>query len=711
MKKKAEDGAEIKTSSDYALKIFSLTGIVFFLIFSVVYLLKGDLFAGIVEITIAFTFFLNLIFLTKHKNIDSASSFALLALIPFYLFILTTGGIANTGLFWLHPFPVAALYFKGSKKGLVLSIFLGLILVVIFIFKLLGIYVTPFSLVEIRQALASYILLNIFIYFYQKGNESKQKLVEEKEKEVNKRQEELVKTMGKGKTLESQFEQERDKLNLIINSMGEGLLVVDKDYKIRMINHTAELLLGVKEKKVLGTEWHKLANAYIGGKEIPFKQRVSIQVLNKAVTIQTVLEDDHYYLVKSSGRKFPIVSVTTPIFEDSKVVGAVKVFSDATQEKEAKILIEEAIKSKTKELKYEQQRSHAILENTGEGVILTNDKGKITYVNPAFEKMSGYDNDYLSGKDFSETIKAYDLKENEIPPAQISDAAAVTAEKQEMKLMLQKKEGEKIGVIINSAPVRSQTNFIGVVRVIHDVTDDLQLQQQKDDFFSIASHELRTPLSVITGNLDTVLAGYGKSQMTKEDLALLQDSMDASDRLIKMVGDFLNISRLDQGRLNYEIRQVDACFVIESVVHELMPLIENKGIKLSYTCINDPKHKMVLVDENLLKEILINLIGNSLKFTDKGEIKIEHGLKDNMSYIKVIDPGVGIAKDKQKLLFQRFQQAMNRTLAREAGGTGLGLYISREFARVMGGDLVLEESELGKGSIFSFTLPLANSVK
>src|SRR4030067_1106221 len=120
MKKKAEDGAEIKTSSDYALKIVSLTGIVFFLIFSVVYLLKGDLFAGIVEITIAFTFFLNLIFLTKHKNIDSASSF-----------------------------------------------------------------------VEIRQALASYILLNIFIYFYQKGNESKQKLVEEKEKEVNKRQEEL----------------------------------------------------------------------------------------------------------------------------------------------------------------------------------------------------------------------------------------------------------------------------------------------------------------------------------------------------------------------------------------------------------------------------------------------------------------------------------------------------------------------------------------
>jgi PAS domain S-box-containing protein len=348
------------------------------------------------------------------------------------------------------------------------------------------------------------------------------------------------------------------------------------------------------------------------------------------------------------------------------------------------------------------------LENAGEGVVLTNSKGSVTYANPAFLDVTGYSSKDVEGKDFSEVLKAFTLKGEKIKPADISDAAAVTAKKQEMKIFVESKDGKKVGALINAAPVYSEKEFVGVVRVVHDMTEEIQLQQQKDDFFSIASHELRTPLSVIAGNLDTIIAGYGKSDITKEDMQLLSDSMVAADRLTKMVSDFLNVSRLDQGRLKYEIKPTNLCYVMEAVVREMKSLTDRKGIKLSYECSVEKDQKDVLADEGLLKEMLINMIGNSLKFTDTGEIVVRHGLKDGMSYVSVTDTGIGIAKDKQKLLFQRFQQAMDRTLSRQAGGTGLGLYISREFARVMGGDLVLEKSELGKGSTFSFTLPLAS---
>ena len=114
----------------------------------------------------------------------------------------------------------------------------------------------------------------------------------------------------------------------------------------------------------------------------------------------------------------------------------------------------------------------------------------------------------------------------------------------------------------------------------------------------------------------------------------------------------------------------------------------------------------IRADENLLREIVVNLIGNSIKFTQKGGIKLEGGVKAGRLVVRLTDTGIGIAAEKQKLLFQRWQQAMERTLSREGGGTGLGLYISREFARMMGGDLTLVRSSVSKGSVFELTLPI-----
>jgi len=138
-------------------------------------------------------------------------------------------------------------------------------------------------------------------------------------------------------------------------------------------------------------------------------------------------------------------------------------------------------------------------------------------------------------------------------------------------------------------------------------------------------------------------------------------------------------------------------------------LADTKGIKLVYIAADTP-HKNI-ADEGLFREILVNLIGNSIKFTRKGEVRVEHLIKGKNLVVRVSDTGIGIAADKRKLLFQRFQQAMERTISRDATGTGLGLYISREFAKLMGGDLALVKSEMGKGSVFELILPLSKTEK
>ncbi|MEN8252788.1 MAG: PAS domain S-box protein [Patescibacteria group bacterium] len=356
---------------------------------------------------------------------------------------------------------------------------------------------------------------------------------------------------------------------------------------------------------------------------------------------------------------------------------------------------------------YEQIRGKSILENIGESIVITNEKGLIKYVNPAFEKLLGISAKNFNNKDFAEAIKMFYLNGKEIPIHERSDSAAITAKNQKMKVLLECGTNKQIAALLHTTPIRSHDQFRGVIRVIHDISEDFKLQQQKDDFFSIASHELRTPLTVIAGNIDMILQGYGKSQLSPEDKQLLSDAEIATDRLIAMVNEFLNVSRLDQGRLKTNIVELNACKLTDEVIKEIMPLAKKKQLTLTYNCIGT--REQVRADENLVKEILINLIGNSIKFTRQGGIRIDQTFQKGWLITTITDTGIGIAKNKQDRLFTRFQQAMSRTMSREAGGTGLGLYISREFVRLMGGDLKLVSSQEGKGSTFSFSLPLISN--
>ena len=256
--------------------------------------------------------------------------------------------------------------------------------------------------------------------------------------------------------------------------------------------------------------------------------------------------------------------------------------------------------------------------------------------------------------------------------------------------------------ILTSEP---QVSCIGVVILIQDITEAKILDRSKDEFFSIASHELRTPLTAIRGNTSMILEYYADAIKDPELKAMIDDVHESSIRLINIVNDFLNIGRLEQGKMVYDIKEVNLEKIIPETIKEYDVTGSRKKIGIEYLHPPSPLPQ-VLADVDKVRQVLINLLGNALKFTDKGGVKISTEVVDKFVKVIVTDTGRGIPHSQQNLLFHKFQQASSSLFTRDTvGGTGLGLYISKMMIQDMMGELKLEHSETGKGSAFSFTLP------
>ena len=199
-----------------------------------------------------------------------------------------------------------------------------------------------------------------------------------------------------------------------------------------------------------------------------------------------------------------------------------------------------------------------------------------------------------------------------------------------------------------------------------------------------------------------------KSTLTDPDLVeMLTDINVSSVRLIEIVNDFLNVSRLEQGRMEFKKESFDPAALIVNVITELNVVKAQPSVELTFQN-ETPSYPQVFADPNKTKEVLINLVGNALKFTEKGAVTISCTVQDQFLKIAVKDTGRGVSAENQNLLFRKFQQASDNLLTRDTTkGTGLGLYISKLMIEGMGGSIGLEKSTIGEGSTFFFTLPLA----
>ncbi|MDR7422831.1 MAG: HAMP domain-containing sensor histidine kinase [Armatimonadota bacterium] len=239
----------------------------------------------------------------------------------------------------------------------------------------------------------------------------------------------------------------------------------------------------------------------------------------------------------------------------------------------------------------------------------------------------------------------------------------------------------------------------GAVVLLRDVRAEVEMERLRDDFFFIASHELRTPLTVMKGNLELALETAADPGLRKT----IEEALASVARLIRMVNDFLDAARLEQGSITMRVEDVALPDLVRQAVETLRADADRKGIGLVYRPAALP---LVRADAERTLQILLNLLGNSVRYTTEGRVEVWHEVRDATVLTYVRDTGPGIAAEHHDRLFTRFGQ-VERGLTRTSGGSGLGLYISRKLAEGMGGSVALVRSAPGEGSTFALVLPVA----
>jgi len=225
--------------------------------------------------------------------------------------------------------------------------------------------------------------------------------------------------------------------------------------------------------------------------------------------------------------------------------------------------------------------------------------------------------------------------------------------------------------------------------------------QAKSEFLANMSHELRTPLNAIIG-FSEVLSERMFGEINDKQAEYLSDILESGRHLLSLINDILDLSKIEAGRMELEPSDFDLPRAIENTLTLVRERVQRRGIALGHTV--DKRLGMIHGDERKVRQVLLNLLSNALKFTPEGgRIDVQAALRDGVAEVSITDTGVGISPEDQEAIFEEFRQV--GTAAKKVEGTGLGLAISRKFVELHGGTIRVT-SQLGKGSTFIFTLPL-----
>jgi signal transduction histidine kinase len=457
----------------------------------------------------------------------------------------------------------------------------------------------------------------------------------------------------------------------------------------RLSDTAKDISEGNISKRITSTSKDEIGQLSVSFNEMLDKLQESRQGLDKKVEEAT--NEVYAKLKLIEGQKKEMEdnrNATLNLLEDSKALE-----DELMIEKKG---IEKKVVERTKELLEEKTKLTASIESLNKGYLLLDTKENLLMKNQKACALIGSTKSDCSFEDIKAKFKpAYDILRT------YKDCISIGKPIDVKEVFLETRYYE-----FHFSPVISEKIIIGALILIDDITERKIIDRSRDEFFSIASHELRTPLTAIRGNTSMIEDYYAKDIKNPDMKSMLDDIHDSSVRLIKIVNDFLNVSRLEMGKIEFKKSSFDLYTLINAATKELNQVAEEKNLKLE--TFKPEKDIKIVADADRLKEVLINLIGNSMKYTDKGKVSVSFKKGVDNVEIFVADTGRGISAENQTLLFHKFQQAGSSIFTRDTSkSTGLGLYISKLMIEGMGGSIKLVSSEEGKGSVFSVTLPLA----
>jgi PAS domain S-box-containing protein len=359
-----------------------------------------------------------------------------------------------------------------------------------------------------------------------------------------------------------------------------------------------------------------------------------------------------------------------------------------------------------KQQQVEATKSQAILEGVADGVMVTDAEGKVILFNAAAERVLGVSREEVLGRTTREMLGLYGTEGRAWLDA-IEEWAANPADHVPGDFTAERVQiGDRV-VSVHISPVIMGSEYLGTVSVFRDITAEVEAERAKSEFVSTVSHELRTPMTSIKGYTDLLLMG-AVGELTEQQRHFVSIIRNNADRLTALVNDLLDISRIESGRIELHMKPVAIQDVVDQVTSSLQPRASSRDLTLKVDV--DPNLPAVWGDSDRIAQILVNLIGNAIQYTPPGgEIAISARVRGEKMEISVADTGIGISEENQRKIFDRFFRA-DDPLVQETPGTGLGLPITASLVEMHGGEIWVE-SELGEGSTFTFTLPLAEAVQ
>lgn len=354
-------------------------------------------------------------------------------------------------------------------------------------------------------------------------------------------------------------------------------------------------------------------------------------------------------------------------------------------------------------------REEAMLGSIGDGVVATDKNGAIIFVNKAAQEMIAWDESMIGQRlgDVSllsdETGKHVSIEKHPLHLCLTKRKKIIST-----NYHFVKKDQINLAVYISAMPIFLKDKVIGAIEVFRDITQEKEIDRIKSEFVFLASHQLRTPLSTINWYVEMLMSGDA-GPINEDQKNYLKEVYQGNQRMVEMVNDLLNVSRLDLGTLAVQLVPVDLKSLIEDEIKANLPTIEDK--KMITNCEVNAEIKGVETDIKMLKMLLQNLITNAIKYTPEGgkiDIKVvPQGKKEYL--LSVADNGYGIPEASKEKIFTKLYRADN-VMAKEITGTGLGLYMVKSIVEKLQGKIWFE-SQVDKGTTFFVSFPIKPVIK
>jgi PAS domain S-box-containing protein len=356
-----------------------------------------------------------------------------------------------------------------------------------------------------------------------------------------------------------------------------------------------------------------------------------------------------------------------------------------------------------REMVESERRFRAVFDNAGLGIVLVTPAGKLLDVNPAAAAMVGYSREEMRGMSMFALTYVDDVAKEEASFRRAIKSGQPVSFHSEKRYV--RKDGSIFYGSLTASFVRDRAgHLLYEVGVIEDVTKAREVDQAKTDFVTFASHQLRTPLTIVSWYAEAIMSGSAGTLNDKQ-LHYFTHINEANSRMIQLVSDLLNTSRIDTGRFVVNMETTNAATIVGQVLETLRPRIENHLIHIDKSYGGDIEH--LLVDHQLLTIVLQNLLGNAVKYSrPSGRVRLVLVATADELNIEVGDHGYGIPEDYHDQMFKKFSRADNIREV-EPDGTGLGLYMTKALIDQVHGNIWYESTE-GKGTTFHVVLPFNN---